>query len=752
MAPSTSSSARGRWSTGSRARSASTRRTPRRSSRLAPAEFTLHARNPDRDVVFGGRHLVFGSVGGPAFANDLDRGRRAGTFADFQEYVRLVGALDVIHQEGGGPIEPNDLPVETRHLDMYRTFATELDKTWQGLGFGATVVEDALDVLGIVRGVDRETLVREPSAMTVINTNSPLRLDGPMGDGLIHMARFGQPVVATPFTLAGAMSVVSLAGAIAQQNAEALFLVALAQIVRPGTPMIYGAFTSNVDMRTGAPAFGTPEYVKGALASGQMARRYGLPWRSSNATASNVVDAQAAYESEMAVWGSIMGGVNLLYQGAGWLEGGLTASYEKLIIDAEILQMMSEVLQPLEVSEATLGFDALADVGPGRSLLRERAYARTLRDGLLPPARVRLAQLRDVGGRRRPDRHGTGEHHLEAAARRGGAACARSRPGRGARRVRGASEAGDPRRGLSGGAAPDRNTRGPFIDAIGESRGLGVDRIRIPPIDAGRPAPSPNGPRRFLRVDGVVATATVDNATTVVSLSGQRTKRPRRPPIMAIATPILERPQLDVDFAAPAGREALERAATSLSSHGFETVIVSDGATARDFVLAQIPRGSTVHWGAGVTVDQIGLADALSVSGDVEALRPRLSAMDRATQGDEMRRIGTVPDVFVNSANAVTEDGSIVSGSASGSQLGPIVFGAGRVFFVIGAQKVVPDLEIRPPAHRDPRRPARGRPSPRGVRLPHGPQQGPDPQRRASRPHHRGPRRGGHRLLKRLTA
>ena len=182
--------------------------------------------------------------------------------------------------------------------------------------------------------------------MTVINTNSPLRLDGPMGDGLMEMALHGQPVVATPFTLAGAMSPVSLAGALAQQNAEALFLVALSQIVRPGAPMVYGAFTSNVDMRTGAPAFGTPESVKGALASGQLARRYRLPWRSSNTTASNVVDAQAAYESEMAVWGAVMGGVNLLYQGAGWLEGGLTASYEKLIIDAEILQMISEVLQP----------------------------------------------------------------------------------------------------------------------------------------------------------------------------------------------------------------------------------------------------------------------------------------------------------------------------------------------------------------------------------------------------------------------
>ena len=332
---------------------------------LAPRTFTLHARNPERDVIFGEDHVVFCAVGGPAFVSDLERGRRAGNAADFTDYVRLIGALDVIHQEGGGPLEPTDLPVATRHLDMYRTFAVELDKTWQCLGFGATPVDDALEILALIRGVDRDTLVREPSAMTVINTNSPLRLDGPMGDGLMEMAMHGQPVVATPFTLAGAMSPVSIAGAIAQQNAEALFLVALAQIVRPGAPMVYGAFTSNVDMRTGSPAFGTPESVKSQFASGQMARRYGLPWRSSNATAASVVDAQAAYEAEMAIWGAVMGGVNLLYQGAGWLEGGLTASYEKLILDAELLQMMSEVLQPLVVDEASLAFDAIADVGAG---------------------------------------------------------------------------------------------------------------------------------------------------------------------------------------------------------------------------------------------------------------------------------------------------------------------------------------------------------------------------------------------------
>jgi trimethylamine---corrinoid protein Co-methyltransferase len=332
---------------------------------LAPAEFTLHARNPARDVTLGGNHLVFCAVGGPAFVTDIDRGRRPGNIADLIDYVKVIGSLNIVHQEGGGPLEPTDLPVATRHLDLYRVLATLLDKTWHCLGFGRTVVDDAIEIVCLARGVDRDELLRRPSLITIINTNSPLRLDGPMSDGVIELATHGQAVVATPFTLAGAMSPSSLAGAIAQQNAEALFMVALAQAARPGSPVVYGGFTSNVDMRSGSPAFGTPEYVKAAFATGQMARRYRLPWRSSNVTASNVVDAQAAYESEMAVWGAVMGGVNLLYQGAGWLEGGLTASFEKLIVDAEILQMMAEVLVPFAVDEASLGVDAIADVGPG---------------------------------------------------------------------------------------------------------------------------------------------------------------------------------------------------------------------------------------------------------------------------------------------------------------------------------------------------------------------------------------------------
>ena len=331
----------------------------------APSSFSLSARNPARDVIIGGSDVVFSAVGGPAFVTDIDRGRRAGNYADFVDFVKVIGGLDIVHQEGGGPLEPTDLPVPIRHLDMYEALATLLDKTWHCLGAGRVVVDDAIEIACLVGGVSRDELASRPRLITIINTNSPLRLDGPMSDGLIEMALHGQPVVATPFTLAGAMTPVTLAGALAQQNAEALFCISLAQLVRPGAPMVYGAFTSNVDMRTGSPAFGTPESVKGALASGQMARRYGLPWRSSNVTGSVVVDAQAAYESEMAVWGAVMAGVNLLYQGAGWLEGGLTASFEKLILDAEILQMIAEVLVPFEVSDATLAVDAIAEVGAG---------------------------------------------------------------------------------------------------------------------------------------------------------------------------------------------------------------------------------------------------------------------------------------------------------------------------------------------------------------------------------------------------
>ncbi|MFQ5785859.1 MAG: trimethylamine methyltransferase family protein [Alphaproteobacteria bacterium] len=331
----------------------------------APAEFTLHARNPAHNITLGGNHINFCPVGSPPHCSDLDRGRRAGTYADYCDLLRLAQSLNVMHFIGGYPVEPTDLPVPTRHLDCHYAFITLTDRVWHAYAIGRQRCADGIDMVCLARGVSRDELAREPGLVTVVNTNSPLRLDGPMSDGLMEMARAGQAVVLTPFTLAGAMAPTTLAGALAQQNAEALAGITLVQIVNPGAPVVYGGFTSNVDMKTGAPAFGTPEYSRAALAGGQLARRYRLPYRSSNANAANVVDAQAAYESGMSLWAAVMGHANMILHGAGWLEGGLTASFEKMIIDAEMLQMMAEFLRPIEVNDKTLGLDAIAGVGPG---------------------------------------------------------------------------------------------------------------------------------------------------------------------------------------------------------------------------------------------------------------------------------------------------------------------------------------------------------------------------------------------------
>lgn len=333
--------------------------------RTAPSRFTLQARNPARNLTVGDGSLIFAATGGPAFVSDLDRGRRAGNYADMCDYIRVVHSLNIIHQEGGCPCEPTDLPPDSRHLDFYLAAIRLTDKNWQCWALGGYRVEDAIDMLAITLGQTRDELKNNPATLTIINSNSPLRLDIPMGEGLCAMAGAGQPIALTPFTLSGAMSPITIAGALTQQNAEALALIALAQIVNPGTPVLYGGFTSNVDMRTGSPAFGTPEYAKAQIASGQLARRYNVPFRSSNVTASNVVDVQAAYEGGMSLWSTVMGGVNLIEHAAGWLEGGLTASFEKLILDAEMLQMMRSFLDPIGVDEASLAVETIGEVGPG---------------------------------------------------------------------------------------------------------------------------------------------------------------------------------------------------------------------------------------------------------------------------------------------------------------------------------------------------------------------------------------------------
>ncbi len=332
---------------------------------MAPAEFTLHARNPGRNCTIGGNAINFTTVASAPNSSDLDNGRRTGNFEDYCDFLRLTQGYDILNFISGYPVEPVDLPPATRHLDATFAALTLTDRAFSCYCLGGGRIGDGIEMTAIARGVDREMLKSQPSIITVVNTNSPLRVDGPMLDGLIEMAENGQPTIVTPFTLAGAMCPISLAGALAQQNAEALGVIALSQIVKPGAPVVFGGFTSNCDMKSGAPAFGTPEYTKAVLAGGQLARRYNLPYRSSNTNASNCADAQSAWESQMSLWGAIMGHANVVKHGAGWLEGGLCASFEKFILDVDMLQMMAETLEPIEVSEATLALESIRQAGHG---------------------------------------------------------------------------------------------------------------------------------------------------------------------------------------------------------------------------------------------------------------------------------------------------------------------------------------------------------------------------------------------------
>ncbi len=333
--------------------------------RSVPGAFPLAARNPQRTLRFGGDDMIFASVGGPAYVMDNEKGRRDGTFAEMCDYLRVIQSLGILHQEGGGPFEPMDLPASTRHLDIYRAQITLLDKNWQTQTLGRARSMDGIVLGALALGLTPDELPETPALLGIINTNSPLQLDIPMAEGLITLAEHGQVNVITPFTLAGAMSPVTLAGALVQQHAEAMLGIVLTQVVRPGVPVMYGGFTSNVDMRSGAPAFGTPEYTKAAQASGQLARHIGVPFRSSNVSAANEVDAQAAYESLMSLWGAVMGGAHLVEHAAGWMHGGLTASFEKLILDAELLQMMAAYCDPVVVDTDSLALDTIRDVGPG---------------------------------------------------------------------------------------------------------------------------------------------------------------------------------------------------------------------------------------------------------------------------------------------------------------------------------------------------------------------------------------------------
>jgi trimethylamine--corrinoid protein Co-methyltransferase len=329
----------------------------------APREITLHAKDPKRSMPMSGRQVVFAPTSGPPNIMDTRGGRRAGTFEDFCNLMKLTQSFEVLHVLGGG-VEPQDVPVQVRHLETTRAMLTLTDKIPLVYSRGSGQIHDNFELMRIAYGLTPEEFRARPYTCTVINTNSPLQLDIPMAGGILDFAAEGQMLIITPFTLAGAMAPVTVAGALTLAHAEALAGLTLAQIVRPGAPICYGSFTSNVDMKSGSPAFGTPEYVKSSFGAGQLARYLGIPWRSSNATASNTPDAQAAYESQMSLWGALMGGCNFILHAAGWLESGLTTSYEKFILDVEMLQMFAETFQPVGATPADLALEAVAEVGP----------------------------------------------------------------------------------------------------------------------------------------------------------------------------------------------------------------------------------------------------------------------------------------------------------------------------------------------------------------------------------------------------
>ncbi len=330
----------------------------------APAEFDITPRNPTRRVTVGGRNVVMIPAGGPPHATDLDRGRQTGTLEDFENFVRLAQHFDVIHTNDP-VVEPQDVPLAVRHLATTTAMLTLSDKAPFIYARGREKVADCFEMTRIVHGLTEDEFATRAHCFTIINTNSPRQLDVPMCLGIIQFAEANQVSVITPFTLAGAMAPVTLSGALTLQHAEALAGITLAQVVRPGAPVVYGAFTSNVDMRSGAPAFGTPEAVKAALASGQLARLIGLPWRSSAVSTSVVADAQAGYETMMNMMGAVLAGANIIIHAAGWIESGLSASFEKYILDVEMVQMFAEVFRSVETSEAEIGVDAIGAVEPG---------------------------------------------------------------------------------------------------------------------------------------------------------------------------------------------------------------------------------------------------------------------------------------------------------------------------------------------------------------------------------------------------
>jgi trimethylamine--corrinoid protein Co-methyltransferase len=332
----------------------------------APSEFTLTPRNTDRTLKVGGKYILFGNVSSPPNYWDLELGKKvAGNREQCANLLKLTQYFNCIHFAGGYPVEPVDVHASVRHLDVVYDKLTLTDKVMHAYSLGKERVEDVMEMVRIGGGLTHAEFEATPRMYTNINSTSPLKHDFPMIDGCLRMIRRGQAVIVTPFTLAGAMAPVTMAGAVAQSIAEALCAIALFQYVRPGAACGIGTFTSNVDMKSGAPAFGTPEYMRATQMTGQMARFYGLPLRSSGVCAANVPDGQAMWETSNSLWAAVQSGTNMVYHAAGWLEGGLIASPEKFIMDCEVLQQIQRYMEPSTFATGVddIALDAIKEVG-----------------------------------------------------------------------------------------------------------------------------------------------------------------------------------------------------------------------------------------------------------------------------------------------------------------------------------------------------------------------------------------------------
>jgi trimethylamine--corrinoid protein Co-methyltransferase len=334
----------------------------------APREFDLQARNPERTVHIGGDSMVFASVYGPPFVREGDT-RRDATMADYENFVKLSQSFPELDSPGGTIVEPNDRPLDSRHLDMVYALQTLSDKPYMGSVTSGPNAADTIAMGEILFG-GREAIEATPASISLINVNSPLRFDDRMLAAMVEYVRANQAVVITPFLLMGAMSPVSIPATLVQQMAEALAGIALSQLIRPGAPVVFGSFLSNTDMQSGSPSFGTPESAIGLLCTGQIARRFGLPFRTGGGlNASQTTDAQAAYEALMTLLPTFLAGTNFVMHSAGWLEGGLVSCYEKFIVDIELLRMLRHEFTPLEVDEESLAFGAHEEVGAGGHFL-----------------------------------------------------------------------------------------------------------------------------------------------------------------------------------------------------------------------------------------------------------------------------------------------------------------------------------------------------------------------------------------------